>query len=68
MTDLTSVDAKSKNQTGHVQVHAQIRQALLDADGRLDTVEGNYLRGKVSATEPDHDGSQEDGDLWIKRA
>lgn len=48
-----------------------VRQALLDVqswavgiEDAIADVQANYLRGKISATEPTHDGSQEDGDLW----
>lgn len=67
MADLTLPDPKTLGQPGHVAAHAAIRQGLADADARLDALEAKWLKGIVSATEPTHDGSQEDGDLWIKR-
>jgi hypothetical protein len=60
-------DPKAVNQRGHVHVHSQERQGLLDTDEQLTYILSKMLKGRVSATEPTHDGSQEADELWVQK-
>lgn len=43
-----------------------VQDAINTNSADISDIQANYLRGKVAAVEPAHDGSQEDGDLWVK--
>lgn len=45
-----------------------VQDAINTNSADITDIQTNYLRGKVQATEPTHDGSQEEGDLWVKPA
>lgn len=48
---------------GHDDVHETVRLALIAIDEAIAGIP-NII---VSTTEPTHDGSQVDGDIWIKK-
>lgn len=69
---LDPLPVKTVNQTGHIALHELIRTNTLDTESRLAALEAAValLEARpnivVSSTEPAHDASQVDGDLWIK--
>jgi hypothetical protein len=69
---LDPLPVKTVNQTGHIALHELIRTNFLDVETRLAALEAlvDELDARpniiVSTTEPAHDASQRDGDIWVK--